>query len=54
MNGKLWIISFEIDGEEVVTLFDQKTADLARALAVNPELVDRLDPKTMTIEEKKP
>lgn len=48
MNAKLWIISFEIRGEEVVTLFTQETADLAQALAVNPDLVDRLDVGTMT------
>ena len=41
-----WIASFKIRGEEVVTMFDQKDADLARSLALNPKLVDRLDRRT--------
>jgi hypothetical protein len=42
---------FEIRGEKVQVLFSQEMADLARLLAINPKLVDRLDTETMTLEE---
>jgi len=45
---------FEIKGKKIEVHFSQETADLARKLALNPQLMDRLDVETMIIEEKKP
>jgi hypothetical protein len=42
---------FEIKGKKVEVLFEQKMVDLARALALNPQLVDRLDIESMTLKE---
>jgi hypothetical protein len=44
---------FEIKGEKVEVLFSQEMADLARMLALKPELVDRLDTETMTLRRRK-
>lgn len=43
---------FEVKGKKVEVLFSQEMVDLARKLAINPELVDRLDTETMTLKEK--
>ena len=43
---------FEIRGEKIEVLFSQEMADLARALAVNPQLVDRLDSESMTLRDR--
>lgn len=43
---------FEIKGKKVEVLFDQEMVDLARTLAIKPELVDRLDTETMTLKKK--
>jgi len=43
---------FEIRGKKVEVLFSQEMVDLARALALNPKLVDRLDTETMTLKKK--
>lgn len=44
---------FEIKGKKVEVLFSQEMADLARTLAINPELVNRLDTETtMTLKKK--
>lgn len=43
---------FEIKGKKVEVLFSQEMVDLARALAVNPKLVDRLDTETMTLTKR--
>jgi hypothetical protein len=45
---------FEIRGKRVDVEFSQEMVDLARKLALNPELVDRLDIETMTLREGKP
>jgi hypothetical protein len=47
----LGTMSFEIRGEWVDVEFSQEAVDLARLLAINPELVDRLDVETMTLKE---
>lgn len=44
---KVWLIDLVIDGERVLELFDERTADLARALATNPEQVERLAKETI-------
>ena len=49
---KFWIIVLVIDGKRVVDLFTQETADLARKLAINSELVDCLDIETMTLKKE--
>ena len=46
-------MEFEIKGKKVEVLFSQEMVDLARTLAINPDLVDRLDPETMTIQGEK-
>ena len=43
---------FEIRGEKVEVLFSQEMADLARQLAVNPQLVGRLDTESMTLRKE--
>ena len=45
-------MEFEIKGQKVVVLLSQEMVDLAQALAVNPDLIDRIDTETMTIVEK--
>ena len=42
---------FEIRGKKVEVHFSQEMVDLARLLAINPRLVDRLDTETMTLKE---
>jgi len=44
---------FEIRGKRIEVLFSQEMADLARKLATNPRLVDRLDAETMTLRRRK-
>jgi len=43
---------FEIKGKKVEVLFSQETADLAKKLALQPELVNRLDVETMTLKKE--
>jgi hypothetical protein len=44
---------FEIKGKKIEVHFSQETADLARQLALKPELVDRLDVGSMTLKEER-
>ena len=44
---------FESKAEKVEVHFSQKMVVLARTLAVNPELVDRLDTETMILRRRK-
>lgn len=48
----LWIITQGPKAGGYTTLLSQKEVDHAQAVAINPELVDRLDTETMTLKKE--
>jgi hypothetical protein len=52
MSDKIWFIDYIVDGKRVCVGVTQERIDLAMTLALNPELVKRLNTETMTLREE--
>lgn len=52
MSDKIWFIDYVVNGKRVCVELTQSRVDLARKLAINPELVDCLDIETMTLKKE--